>query len=504
MMAKSQRRGILRGWVLADVILGAFAGVLLLLDLSIFLAGTLPSISIPLAAMIAGIGTLALAALTGVIIVFNAGVLDATRQAAEATKAEADATHKEAVATREQAEATKEQSKVANESLRELRYSRELEWRPILVKVAGKGGIGHGRSFRDAEIRNIGRGPALNAIYLREEEGIGSPRFLMFGPRDIAAGQELNVRAEEQNEPPHPALFHRREIPRELLICQDQFGNSFRFVPGFPEPVVWTREDDEQGLPAEPGWIRGMKEILFARRPQVDEDPDSAYAFTQATWTQGNFSYSHSTVAVEAVPPNDLTPDDTTRATIDSWMRSVNPQFVATSMAAARWEAGTLVNADVTWYGELSAGPTIVVRAPIDSEALPLVGDDDFEQPRGNLLLPNLIALWKEILQKELEVAKQLGVPRVRFGLTMVPSGAPRIVGVNFGDLPAPPVFAPAPAHEIRAWSYRSLSFEGNSWPAVELEAAIRQVLRIFGYVQVDELITAMALGDSQASTSGQ
>src|SRR5438132_3989935 len=108
------RRGLLRGWVLADVILGAAAGVLLLLDLSIFLAGTLPSISIPLAAMIAGIGTLALAALTGVIIVFNAGVLDATRQAAEATKAEADATHEEAVATREQAEATKEQSKVAN------------------------------------------------------------------------------------------------------------------------------------------------------------------------------------------------------------------------------------------------------------------------------------------------------------------------------------------------------------------------------------------------------
>jgi hypothetical protein len=260
---------------------------------------------------------------------------------------------------------------------------------------------------------------------------------------------------------------------------------------------VWTREDDEKGFDAEPGWIRGMKEILFARRPQLEEDPDSGYPFTQATWTQGNFSYSHSTVALEAVPPNDLTPDDTTRATVDAWMRDVRPEFLATSMAAARWQADTPGKPDRTWYGELSPGPTVVVRAPLDSEVLPRLGTDDFEQPRGDLLLPNLIALWNEVLQKEFEVARHLGARRVRFGLTMVPSGGgdqPRIVGLKFGGLPTPPVFAPAPAHEIRAWSYRSLSFDSNTWPTVELEAAVRQVLRIFGYVEVNDLIKAMAL----------
>src|SRR5260370_4985923 len=148
-----QRRGILRGWLLANVILAAVAGVLLVLDVSIFLAGTLPSISTALAALIAGIGTLALAALTGVIIVFNAGVLDATRQAAEATRAEADATHEAAVATREQ--------------VTELRISRELEFRPLVVVSA----IDHATrtdaryAVRNLTLRNVGRGPALNTFF---------------------------------------------------------------------------------------------------------------------------------------------------------------------------------------------------------------------------------------------------------------------------------------------------------------------------------------------------
>jgi hypothetical protein len=487
-----------RRWPLAIVVLGAAAGVLLILGLSMFLAAQFPGISTGLAAMITGVATLALAALTGVIIVVNAGVLDATRQAAEATKAEADATHEEAVATREQAEATKEQSRIANESLRELRYSRELEWRPILVKLSGKGGISHGRSFRDADIRNLGRGPAINALYLREEEGIGSSRFLRAGPQDIAAGEEPKVRAEEQNEPPHPLLFHRHEMPRELLICQDQFGNSFRFVPGFPEPAVWTREDDEKGMGAEPGWILGMKEILFARRPQSEEDPDSGGPFLQAIWTQGSFSYCHSTVALEAVPPSDIPPDDPTRATVDAWMRGIRPDFGATSMAAARWQTVSGDEPETTWYGELHHGPTIVVRASLDFELRPGSAGGP-GQLRADLRLPNLIALWKDLVQKELAVARQLAALRVRFGLTMVPLGGSdqaRIVGLKFESLPTPPVFAPAPEHEIRPWSYRSRSFDSNTWPAAELGAAVRQVLRMFGYVEVDELINAMALSD--------
>lgn len=79
--------GLLRNWRLI-LILGAVAGVLAVIDLSIFLAAQLPGISASMAAILTGVATLVLAALTGVIIVVNAGVLDATREAAQATRAD--------------------------------------------------------------------------------------------------------------------------------------------------------------------------------------------------------------------------------------------------------------------------------------------------------------------------------------------------------------------------------------------------------------------------------
>jgi hypothetical protein len=160
---------------------------------------------------------------------------EATSDAARATKDEAEATQEEAKATLEQATATKEQARIASDTLRELRQSRELEWRPILVSTGGLPGIALGKAYRDVVLRNIGRGPALNALFLREEATVEGTRFLLGGPVSLGTGESADLHAIEQEKPPHPMLFHRTEMPRELLICQDQLGNTFRFVPGYPD-----------------------------------------------------------------------------------------------------------------------------------------------------------------------------------------------------------------------------------------------------------------------------
>jgi hypothetical protein len=68
------------------------------------------------------------------------------------------------------------------------------------------------------------------------------------------------------------------------------------------------------------------------------------------------------------------------------------------------------------------------------------------------------------------------------------------VVGLTFEDLASPPQLVEVPAHEIRPWAYRSAAFDVDIWPAAALERAIREPLRMFGYVAVDELIAALNL----------
>jgi len=128
-------------------------------------AKAMPSESVGLGTVLSGVATLMLAALTAIILIINARVLqatkdaaDATRDAARATQAEAEATVDEAKATREQAEASKAQAETANESLREIRRSRELDFRPYLVR----GRLGYATAAGQqlvqlVSIQNIGR-----------------------------------------------------------------------------------------------------------------------------------------------------------------------------------------------------------------------------------------------------------------------------------------------------------------------------------------------------------
>jgi hypothetical protein len=489
-------RGLLRGWVLADVILGAVAGVLLILDLSIFLAAKLPSISTTLAAMIAGIATLALAALTGVIIVLNAGVLDATRQAAEATKAEADATLEEAKATREQAEATREQAKLAARSIRELQISRELDWRPFMVRFEGSGRFVKGKYRRDMTIQNIGRGPAINCLYLREEYSPDGRIFLRTDPLNLAPGPLIEVPA-EQVEEDHPQLFFAQaESPQELIVCHDQFGNFLSFLPGSAGPAVWREERDDRGVliqgEEEPPWVTAMKDILWGGHHREEAEPEPGYAFLEATSVSGVYSHCLSTVALEAVPATDLKPTDTMRDTVEGWVRQVQPGAQATSPEVARWQVSHPSKMGDSWAAWLRAGPMIGVVQTLDLDARPPVTGGNWVE--ADLKLVSLIKWWDRTIREGLSVLAALGVRRTRLGLTLVTSGSyqqTQLVDVDFADMPRPQRWLQVPSHEIRNWSYVSRRFSG--FPAEDLETAVRQILRMFGYREVDEVWEALS-----------
>jgi len=476
------QRGLLQGWRLASVILGAIAGVLAVVDLSIFLAAQLPGISGSVAAMLTGVATLALAALTGAIIVVNAGVLEATRKASEAT--------------REQASATKEQAKLAARSIREIQIDRELDWRPFVVRTEGDGRIVKGKLVRDITIQNIGRGPAINALYLRQEASPNGAVFLRTGILNLAVGLAVAVPAEQADED-HPKLFFgQTDSPRELLVCHDQFGNYLCFLPGSAGLGVWREERDERGIliqgEEEPPWVTAMKDILWGGHTRAEIDLEPGYAFQRAVAVQGAYAFCHSTVALEAVPALDLEPTDEMRDTVEHWMLVMQPGAEATSPTVARWQVAHPSKMGDAWAGWLSAGPMIGVLKVLDIETKPLGSGGALG---GDVPLSDLVKWWERVVREGMAVSINFGVRRWRLGLTLVTSASSQqteLVDVNFAGLPRPQRWLQVPTHEIPNWSYRSRPFD--AFPASDLDAAVREVLRMFGYREVDEVLEAINL----------
>ena len=267
---------------------------------SIALASNLPAV----ANALSGAATVILAGLTVLVLVYNAGVLDATRESAKATREEAEATREEARATREQTEATKRHADIALESLEELRRSRELDAQPLIVRQETGARTVGGRAVRDIDVTNIGRGPALNCVYVRESAAIRR-EIVRTGAFSLAAGHHIPLPAEQIDSDLDSAtsLFASDDLPREVLVCQDQFGNAFRFTPGFPKPDVIYRRDLDQPHRAVPQWATVYSSLVAQRSPEPEPQPGPY--FMQATHI-GNYSQCQTTVVWEAVPATDL------------------------------------------------------------------------------------------------------------------------------------------------------------------------------------------------------
>jgi hypothetical protein len=491
--------------VIAGFIGGALAGAALMILAVLTAVGWVPGVHRPDYGNVSAgdVGSLAVAGATLLLADFTAVLawltrrsLAATRWEAEIAEAALQASNRQAATAEGALAAAQEQARIASDTLRELRQSRELEWRPILVRATIESGVSSGKAYRQVELRNIGRGPALNSLFLREEAATEGSRFLMGGPVSIGAAGTETIRAVEQDKPVHPALFHRDEMPRELLICHDQFGNSFRFVPGFAAPAVWTREEDEQGLAAEPGWIKGQKEILYGRPPSPEPEPEPGYAFTQAVQVQGMAAQCDSTVAVEAVPASDLQPSDAMRDLVKEWMLSVNPKAGATSLEVARWTVQSPDKYGDIWGGWLSAGPMIGVSEVLNLQKRPPppeVGGGF----HADLPVAALVAFWKQVTSGALETMTKLGVKRVRLGLTLRTWGTTdqtTLVGIDFDGLPVPPREVVVSPYGQGA-SLKCPPFDVREFPGQFIESAVREVLRMFGFREVDEVIATLDLG---------
>jgi hypothetical protein len=289
-------------------------------------------------------------------------------------------------------------------------------------------------------------------------------------------------------------LFHRTEMPRELLICQDQLGNTFRFVPGYPEATLWSRAEDEQGVQAEPGWIKGQKEILFGqRRPEPEPEPGTE--FIKVVRGQGMSYNCETSVVVESVPPSDLKPSDPMRDIVEKWMLSLRPDAHALSLEVARWEAGPPDKPyDIVWRGWLGPGPTVGVTEVLNLQKnQPPPGHGGLQ---AKLPLRTLVEYWRNLSAGASATMTTLGVKRVRLGLTMTTYGTidqTSLVDVDFSDLPSiSRAVVVAPHGQLV--SFTSPPFDVNEFPSQFLDGAVRELLRLFGYREVDQVIGALAL----------
>jgi hypothetical protein len=406
-------------------------------------------------------------------------------------------------ATSDEAEATKEQSKIAARSLRQLQENQELDWRPFLVSM-DVGGRVTDRVIRDMVISNIGRGPAINAYYLRFEKSGDDFVFLRTDAMNIGQGQQITKIPAEQRDEQYPSLFRSQtDFPKEWIVCLDQFGNFLCFSPHSVGVGVYREERDERGAviqeEPEPPWVTVMKQLLWEQQPEPEPEPEPGYAFMRAISITGNPTYCETTIALEAVPANALPPTDAMADVVGPWLRRLDPEAKRDSLDLMWWlhqKPGTMVT---DFDGRLEAGPMISVRIPLGLQATKSATTG---QSEANLPLLIVVMHWKRIISEGLPIMTQLGARRVRLGLTLFTHGnadQPHLVDVDFEGFQKPDREV-APKGYIQNLLHQSRPFDVGTFPEQDIDDAVRQLLRLFGYREVNRVIAGVKL--LQPSTS--
>jgi hypothetical protein len=169
-------------------------------------------------------------------------------------------------ATNQEAAATRREAEASASMLKEVQRDRELTVQPVLVYE-------HAPLTPDAPsrerlaVRNIGKGPALLCYYVSDglwQKGVHRTREVgTAGPFSLGSGQATEAEniavprgpiiVVEHQDSPNAAVDSARSGFRpadinnflELLLCQDQFGNRYRFVRGEAEPEIVRADDPE-------------------------------------------------------------------------------------------------------------------------------------------------------------------------------------------------------------------------------------------------------------------
>ena len=193
---------------------------------------------------ITALATIALAALTALLVWLNRQLLGAASASANAAHEAAEATQKAANAALTEAQATEKAANAAQLAL-------ELDYRPVIVITNS---FGQGNPPDRVILENVGRGAALNVWYvckMATEWHAGNPghaeEWRIGGRRSLAAGKnsdELAANFGMGGLPPNELWQGAKGLIQKVVVCLDQAGNRYRFAHPSPVPDIWRPGDD--------------------------------------------------------------------------------------------------------------------------------------------------------------------------------------------------------------------------------------------------------------------
>jgi len=217
---------------------------------------------------------------------------------------------------------------------------------------------------RDVAITNIGRGPALNCTYVRAAESADG-NFMRTALFDLGVGHRIELPAEPvESMEANPLSLLGEKV--EAIFCQDQLGNTIRFLPGTPRPEVFSRvHADGSAMP--PDWTAEYFQLLNYRQPEVPLPPGPA--FVEATHVLGNYSECHTAVVWEAVPALDLGLAEYDVDVIQEWVNTLEPRAKRASADLARWAYQPEGAVNEQFWVRASPGPCVCAGAVLDLQS---------------------------------------------------------------------------------------------------------------------------------------
>jgi hypothetical protein len=205
--------------------------------------------------------TIVLAVVAALAFVANVYLAIRTSEMTTATKKAAQASEKAAEASEKAAVAAEKQAIEATATVDEIKRDRELAYRPYiswkLTELSVQNEVVTGNPHVAGV--NFGRGPALHCLCVAfwPEVMVKARSSLLF---DLSPDDEFDVVTEPHVDWPVPGPDVTGQPPSatvpqgypsaRVAFCQDQLGNSYRFVPWKVDADVW-RPDDE----SRPEWL---------------------------------------------------------------------------------------------------------------------------------------------------------------------------------------------------------------------------------------------------------
>jgi hypothetical protein len=140
----------------------------------------------------------------------------------------------------------------AGRQVRETEISRKLERAPYLTFQSAGGDQAAGSLVQyGAEVSNIGRGPAINCLYVRR---MSPDVWCASASFDLGGGDSAEFLARQQTQT-MPRFMNDGGSGRSVALCQDQFGTCHMFDPPRPPQMSYSSK-------RQPPWAQWYREQI--------------------------------------------------------------------------------------------------------------------------------------------------------------------------------------------------------------------------------------------------